>query len=414
MKANWQTKKLAEVCDIGAGNSAPQNKDFFVNGKYPFFRTSDVGNIHIGKIINSNDYLNEKGIKGLKLYKKGTILLPKSGASTFLNHRVILDVDGYVSSHLATIKTTEKLLESDFLFYYLLEIKAQDLIQDHKYPSLNLQVIGDIQIPLPPLPTQHRIVKILDEIFSDIAKAKEHAEKNLQNTKELFESYLQNIFANPASAKATAGKPGEDWEEKTLKELTLKIGSGATPRGGRKSYKNEGISLIRSMNVHDRRFKEKNLALIDDTQASNLSNVTLEEGDVLLNITGASVTRCCVMPIQYLPARVNQHVSIIRPRQELIDTYFLNYLLTTKLYKDQLFGIGEQGATRQAITKAQIENFTIIFPKSIAEQKSIVIKLDALFAETKKLEAIYQQKLANLEELKKSVLKKAFAGELVE
>ncbi|PJC53669.1 MAG: restriction endonuclease subunit S, partial [Candidatus Magasanikbacteria bacterium CG_4_9_14_0_2_um_filter_41_10] len=101
-------------------------------------------------------------------------------------------------------------------------------------------------------------------------------------------------------------------------------------------------------------------------------------------------------------------------RQELIDTYFLNYLLTTKLYKDQLFGIGEQGATRQAITKAQIENFTIIFPKSIAEQKSIVIKLDALFAETKKLEAIYQQKLANLEELKKSVLKKAFAGELVE
>src|SRR3989339_544193 len=210
---NWQTKKLGEVCDIGAGNSAPQKREYFIDGIYPFFRTSDIGQVHIGRITKSSDYLNDKGIKGLKLFNKGTILLPKSGASTFLNHRVVLGIDGYVSSHLATIKTDEKVLNNNYLFYFLQEVKAQDLIQDHKYPSLNLPVIGNIEISYPEsIPEQHRIVKILDEVFEKTTKAKENAEKNLNNSKELFESYLQSVFANP----------GKDWEEKTLGEVLQK------------------------------------------------------------------------------------------------------------------------------------------------------------------------------------------------
>jgi type I restriction enzyme S subunit len=204
---------------------------------------------------------------------------------------------------------------------------------------------------------------------------------------------------------------GEGWEEKTLGSVTTKIGSGSTPRGGKESYKQEGIFLVRSMNVHDRYFKEKNLAFIDDKQAKELNNVTLQENDVLLNITGASVARCCVIPKEYLPARVNQHVSIIRPQNDIIDSSFLNLLLTSKFYKDQLLLTGEQGATRQAITKAQLENFVIHYPK-LKEQETIVQKLDALSAQTKRLEAIYQQKIDNLEELKKSILQKAFNGEL--
>ena len=167
------------------------------------------------------------------------------------------------------------------------------------------------------------------------------------------------------------------------------------------------------MNVHDRYFKEKNLAFIDDLQANGLSNVTLQENDVLLNITGASVTRCCVIPAKYLPARVNQHVSIIRPKPEIMDSSFLNLLLTSKYYKDQLLFTGEQGSTRQAITKAQLQEFLIHYPP-LKEQQSLVKKLDYLSADTKKLEAIYNQKLADLEELKKSIMQKAFNGELTE
>jgi type I restriction enzyme, S subunit len=166
------------------------------------------------------------------------------------------------------------------------------------------------------------------------------------------------------------------------------------------------------MNIHDFEFRERNLAFIDEQQAKELNNVTLQENDVLLNITGASVARCCVIPKKYLPARVNQHVSIIRAKKEIIDPIFLNLLLTSKFYKDQLLFTGEQGATRQAITKAQLEAFKVVFPISLSTQQSIVQKLDALSAETKKLEAIYQQKINDLEELKKSILQKAFSGEL--
>ena len=99
----WETVKLEDIADVKAGNPAPQDKNLFENGVYPFVRTSDVGKVKVGSLTDANDKLNQKGIAKLKLFPKGTILFPKSGASTFLNHRVILEMDAYVASHLATI-----------------------------------------------------------------------------------------------------------------------------------------------------------------------------------------------------------------------------------------------------------------------------------------------------------------------
>jgi type I restriction enzyme S subunit len=150
------------------------------------------------------------------------------------------------------------------------------------------------------------------------------------------------------------------WKEKKLVEITTKIGSGATPLGGEKAYKSDGISLIRSLNVHDMGFRKKDLAFLDDNQANKLSNVIVESGDVLLNITGASVARCCIVPDEVLPARVNQHVSIIRLVKDEMLPDFLHYVLISYEYKDKLLKTGEKGgSTRQAITKAQIEDFSI-------------------------------------------------------
>jgi type I restriction enzyme, S subunit len=201
----------------------------------------------------------------------------------------------------------------------------------------------------------------------------------------------------------------DGWEEKTLGEVSTKIGSGATPKGGKKSYKKEGITLIRSLNVYDIDFKEKNLAFIDEEQARKLSNVVVEEGDVLLNITGASVARCCVAPSEHLPARVNQHVSIIRPKKTEILSEFLNYLLVSKIYKDLLLGIGEEGgATRQAITKSQIQNFKIYYP-SIDRQTDIVQKLNEAFEGIATATAQAEKNLQNARELFQSVLQSTFS-----
>jgi len=269
--------------------------------------------------------------------------------------------------------------------------------------NLNIGLAKSVQIPYPPLPEQKRIVGILDEAFAAIATAKVNAEKNLQNARALFESHLNAVFS----------QRGEGWVENKLKSITTKIGSGATPHGGRESYKAEGISLIRSLNVHDWGFKYANLAFLSDAQADALSNVEVKLRDVLLNITGASIARCTIVPEDVLPSRVNQHVSIIRPIAEKLDADFLHYLLISKPYKDQLLKTGEEGgSTRQAITKAQIQDFTIEYPANLKEQKNIATKLDALAVETHRLESIYQRKLAALEELKKSLLHLAFSGDL--
>jgi type I restriction enzyme S subunit len=271
-------------------------------------------------------------------------------------------------------------------------------------PGINRNRVYEIQVKTPSLFEQQHIVAILDQAFADIEKARANAEKNLKNARELFDSYLNQVFS----------QRGEGWTSSQLKGITSKIGSGATPKGGKDSYKVEGTPLIRSMNVHDRCFVEKNIAFIDDEQAERLNNVIVEENDVLLNITGASVARCCVAHEDFLPARVNQHVSIIRVDKNKVSPQFLNFLLTSKFYKDRLLGIGEAGSTRQAITKAQIENFTVDYPIQVSEQIELLEGLLSLENQALKVQKVYKNKLASLDELKKSLLQKAFSGELTQ
>jgi type I restriction enzyme S subunit len=185
------------------------------------------------------------------------------------------------------------------------------------------------------------------------------------------------------------------WEKRRLHALTSKIGSGATPLGGEAAHKTVGIPLIRSLNVYDDGFRTKDLAYIDDNQAAKLENVIVETGDVLLNITGASVARCCIAPKDFLPARVNQHVSIIRPVKESLLPEFLHYLLISRDYKNRLLAVGEDGgSTRQAITKAQLLEFEIEFPP-LSEQQRIVGVLDEAFASLATAQAHAAQNLQN-------------------
>ena len=264
----------------------------------------------------------------------------------------------------------------------------------------NLELLT-IQYPTS-LDEQRRIVAVLDKAFAGIATATANAQKNLTNARALFESYLRSVF----------DAPNADWQQSTLGKLTSKIGSGATPRGGKDAYKVDGTPLIRSMNVHDRYFKDRNLAFIDDNQARLLNNVIVQENDVLLNITGASVARCCLAPEEMAGARVNQHVAIIRTNADKIRAEFLELALTSPHYKDILLGVGEKGgSTRQAITKAEIQSLEVAFP-ALIDQDSFVDHATELQIETRKLATIATQKLAALTELKQSLLHKAFAGEL--
>ena len=171
----------------------------------------------------------------------------------------------------------------------------------------------------------------------------------------LIKARFVELFGNPVAND-------KGWETALCKDLMSKIGSGATPKGGKESYCDEGISLIRSMNVYNNRFEYKDLAHITDEQAGQLDNVTIEKGDVLLNITGASVARCCVVPDDLLPARVNQHVSFIRCKERVLPE-FVCCMFTEDNYQSLLWNTATAGgATREAITKQQIEELTLILP----------------------------------------------------
>ena len=226
--------------------------------------------------------------------------------------------------------------------------------------SFAVKDLKQIKIEVPSLSEQEQIVDILDKL----QKLIEMRNTELSALDDLIKARFVEMFGDPV--QNTKG-----WDTDTCKNLTSKIGSGATPKGGRESYGTEGISLIRSMNVYNNRFEYKDLAYITGEQADKLSNVTIEKNDVLLNITGASVARCCVVPKELIPARVNQHVAIVRCKDRLLPEFLCN-MFTENSYQRLLSSIATSGgATREAITKQQIEDLVLIVPPIELQQQFV-------------------------------------------
>ena len=205
-----------------------------------------------------------------------------------------------------------------------------------------------VELPVPPIEKQRSIVKAYQTIIDRIAlkrKINEDLVASLSTVyKELFSDAETQYLKVP------------------LQKICTKIGSGATPKGGKTAYIDEGISLIRSTNVFDFQFEYSDLAHINQSQADALSNVTVEPNDVLFNITGVSVARCCMVPDDVLPARVNQHVMIVRPAKGVAMSYYIMFTLCSAGNKAKLLGIGQSGSTREAINKQELESFEIPIP----------------------------------------------------
>ena len=241
-----------------------------------------------------------------------------------------------------------------YLYYALKSVKIPNTGYNRHFKWIKAS-----KIIYPDKEIQERVVYILDKL-SEIIRIRKKEQNLLDN---LIKSRFIEMFGDPISNNF-------GWKQSLLCEVTSKIGSGATPRGGKESYQAEGITLIRSMNVHDGRFEYKDLAHITDEQATQLNNVIVEEGDVFINITGASVARSCIVPSNILPARVNQHVAIIRCIRGCLHPVFANNMFLNDRFKRRLLDIGDSGgATRQAITKQQLENLVVILPPMNLQHK---------------------------------------------
>ena len=349
--------------------SDEENSDYL-----PILRANNIQN---GKIVFDDlKYVLKSKIKDVQLLKSGDIVVcSSSGSKELVGKSARVDND-YRCSFGAFCKLVRisKGINSAYLGHYFSSPIYRRIISESSHGAninnLRNEHIENLQIPLPSLEEQKRIAAALDKMSSVIAKRKRQIELLDEAAKSLFVEMFGDPVENPMG-----------WDVVELKKLSTKIGSGSTPKGGSQSYVESGISLIRSLNVYNNRFKIKDLAHITPEQAKKLDNVTLQKNDVLINITGASVARSCIVPDDVLPARVNQHVSIIRCIPSVLNPIYLNYFLTDGNYQHILLSVGEDGgATREAITKSQLEALGISLPP-IDLQNLFAARIEALEAE---------------------------------
>lgn len=374
MKKDWTYKKLGDIATFSRGLT---------------YAKEDVADLSSKKVLRSNNIdlashtLNFDDIACLnegfiipadKMLRKGDIFICMSNGSTqhlgkvaFIENDIDYAFGGFMGAiHPNSIETNPK-----FVYYALLSKEYRrflaSILNGININNLKWSELLKFTLPVPDeLDEQSQIVSELDLLQSIIDKQKAQL-KELDN---LAQAVFYDMFGDPVENE-------KGWDVKKLGTFCSKIGSGATPRGGNESYKTEGISLIRSLNVHNNEFVYKDLAFIDEEQARALSNVDVQPNDILLNITGASVARCCVVPDYLLPARVNQHVCIIRPIND-VEVYFLSRLLTNAQYQAFLIDLARgKAATREALPKNIVEGLPIIIPP-LSLQHSFAAKIESI------------------------------------
>ena len=317
-------------------------------------------------------------------------------------------------SHLIRVRLDQSKADPLFYYYYFSSYighgNIQSLVMQVAAAGIRGSDLQLLEVPLPPLETQRRIAAILSA-YDDLIENNTRRIKALeQAAHDLYREWFVHFrFPGHESVEmvdSPLGEIPEGWYFANLKDITTKMGSGATPRGGKESYKTSGITLIRSLNIYDFEFVESGLVYIDQDQADGLSNVEIQPQDVLLNITGASVNRCCIVPSYLLPARVNQHVMIIRADGVNVNPLYILHTLNSHYYKQLLFSLAQGGATREALTKTGMQKFEILLPP---------IKLQNQFAEfcqDTHLQETLSQKNRALREARDLLLPRLVSGQL--
>ena len=398
----WKIKKLSEIGNVFNGNSInakiKKEKYLGLDNGLPYIGTKDIGFDSIIDYENGVKIpLTEKEL--FKIAPKNTPLICVEGGSA--GRKIGFTNQDVCFGNKLFALVPNKSVNSRFLFYYYFSSSFQIHFSNEMtgiIGGVSMSKFKSIEIPLPPLSEQQRIVAILDETFSAIDKAKANAEQNLKNAKELFESYLQGVFE----------KKGDGWEERKVNEIG-NAQTGTTPKTAEKENYGDFIPFVKPADVDfsgigDIRYDNEGLSEIGLKKGRKM-----ESGSILMVCIGATIGK---VGIAEREVSCNQQINSLTVKKEF-EPKFIYYAMTSKAFQEKVLleGKGAQ-ATLPIINKSKWENLTISFPKSKEEQQAIVHKLDALRIETQKLESIYQKKILLLEELKKSILQKAFSGEL--
>ena len=340
--------KLGDICSFDYGK--PLKEENRIEGEYPVFGSNGIVGYH-------NEYIVEAPF--LVIGRKGT-----AGAVHYS------DKNGFPIDTTFFVKlSNEDKIDTKYLYRILKNAELAKLSEQAGVPGLNRNDAYEFQIPLPPLEVQRNIVAEIESY-----------QKIIDGARQVVENYKPRISVNPK------------WEVVELGSVLKFIGSGATPLGGKAVYKNKGVMFIRSQNVLWGISDYSDAVFIEGKTHDEMKRSQVKKNDVLLNITGASIGRCSIFEENY-EANVNQHVTILRTKEEILPKYLMNVILSANV-QSQIWTI-QSGGTRQALNYEQIKELHISLP-SLSEQTAIIQRIEEekiLVNTNKKLVEIFEGKI---------------------
>ena len=376
----WETDIIENCCHISTGKSNTQDRDD--NGKYDFYVRSQI-------VEKSNKYL----------YDEEAVLTAGDGVGT---GKVYHYVNGKYDLHQRVYRMSnfKRVIGKYFYYYFSTHFykRVRSMSAKNSVDSVRMEMIAKMPLMIPSLPEQKKIADFLSTIDSIISSQKEELTAWEQGKKGI----MQKLFSQEVRFKAEDGSEFPEWVEKRLKDICCKIGSGKTPKGGQEIYQDCGVMLIRSQNVRNGFLDLTDVAYISNEVNQTMLGSTLKFNDLLLNITGASIGRCCKYNTTQ-QGNVNQHVCVLRieNQENTLPDFALSYLLSD-LIQNQI-DLEQSGGSREGLNFQQVGNLKIKLP-SLPEQKKIADCLSSIDEVIKK----EKEELEKWQELKKGLLQQMF------
>ncbi len=405
MKVDWQLRPLSEVCQFQRGLTYSKEDEVAFSGNAVLRAT----NINLASHLLDFEelkYISDRfDVPVDKKVKKGSLVIcTSSGSKSHLGKVAFIDDDyGYAFGGFIGMLTPTADLEPRYLFHLMTSPAYEDFIGmlagGMNINNLKFDDLKQFQVPLPPLAEQARIVATLDKAFAAIATARANTEQARHNAESVFVSYLNAIFT----------RQDDGWAEGSLGEFVDGISTG--PFGSllhKSDYRRGGIPLVNPINIEGAKIVPDDHKAVSPGVGQRLSSYALREGDVVVARRG-EIGRCAVIDSDQAGWLCGTGCFFIRPSART-DPQFLAHLLRSRPYRSRLEGLSAR-ATMPSISNVDLANLPVRLP-SVAEQERVSGRLRDLGAETSRLAALYEQRLAALDALKRSLLHAAFTGVL--
>ena len=401
MRKGWETKNLGDLCDVVGGGTPPKDKPAFYSGDIPWATVRDMRQ----DVITETEFrITKDAVKSsaTNIIPSGNVVI---ATRVGLGKVCLLGQDTAINQDLrGIVPRSDKALVIRYLYWWLKSI-ADVIVAEGTgatVQGVKLPFVKSLQIPVPPLAEQQRIVGLLDEAFEGLATAKSNAEKNLQNARALFESHLQSVFT----------QRGPGWVATTLGE-DIDLLAGFAFKSAQYTNDDDDIQLLRGDNIIQGclRWDDVKRWPADDT--GDYDRYQLKEGDVVLAMDRPWVKaglKHATISTDDLPCLLVQRTARLRGGSNL-DNRFLKLLIGSSAFTSHILGV-QTGIGVPHISGQQIKDFEFARPP-LAEQRRISDNLESLQEQTHRLARLYEQKLVALEALKKSLLHQAFTGELL-